>query len=115
MATTWDDVSALDPALAAIPSAQQDAILADSAAYLSPSRFGIKYDMAVKYLAAHTGTLCLRGGGLASVGPVSQERLGDAMIGYAIPVVETLDYLSSTPWGLFLKKLMRGYIWAITA
>lgn len=115
MSVTWDDCINLDPQLAAIPDVQADAILADAKAMLSAERFGTKYDLAVKYLAMHTGCIALRGGGLASNGPVAMERLGDAQVSYAISVVEAQDYLDSTPWGKMYKKLIRSFIWAFVA
>lgn len=111
---TWADCIALDASLSAVPEAAQDAILADVYGTLSADRWGDKLDRAAKYLAMHTGTLLLRGGGLGGVGPVQSESLGDAARSYAVGSLSaSTDDLDATPWGLAYKRLRRGLLWAI--
>jgi hypothetical protein len=112
MAITWADVVALDAQLSAVPVAAQAAIIADTYAMLPPLRWGTKLDLGAKYLAAHTGAMVLRGGGLGTPGQIMGERLGDASRSYAdakpfrsqMPVTD----LSATPWGVRFQLLLRA-------
>lgn len=117
MAITWTHVTNLDASLAAVPAAAQAAIIADVYLTLSASRWGDRYDLAVKYLAAHLGALERRqaaSGGTGAVGPVQSMSLGDASVTYAVSAsasVSTSGDLDSTPWGQAYKRLRRGLFW----
>jgi hypothetical protein len=112
MAITWTDVTNLDASLSTVPVAAQTAIIADTYAILSAERWGTRLDLAVKYLAAHTGALLIRGGGAGPAGPVTAEALGDASRSYASwSVSGALGDLELTSWGLRFKLLLRGLQW----
>lgn len=105
---TWNMVVAIDPALSTISTEQQIAILTDVYATLSTSRWGSKLDLGAKYLAAHTGAMALRGGGLGSPGPIASEGLGDANRSYSVSVTSSFSDLDATIWGKRFQFLMRG-------
>lgn len=106
---TWQDVSTLDPNLVAIAPETGAAILVDVYQLLSPTRWGSKLDLAAKYLAAHTASLVLRGGGLSGTTPLTMQQLGPAQQQFAQPtVIDEGTDLDATPWGKRYKMLVRG-------
>jgi hypothetical protein len=106
---TWTDVALLDPRLSTVPSGAQMALLADVYLMLPAARWGAKLDLGAKYLAAHMGTLYLRGGS-GPAGPLTHEQLGPAARSYAAPMLlhGWMSDLDITPWGLLFKRLVRG-------
>jgi hypothetical protein len=106
---TWTDVALLDPKLASIPNGAQTALLADVYLMLPVQRWGTKLDLGAKYLAAHMGTLYLRGG-TGPGGPLTGEKLGPASRTYAAPrLVHGLwTDLDTTVWGLTFRRIARG-------
>lgn len=104
MAVTWADVSALDPALAAIPLASQTAILADAVLQVSPTTWEARTDLGVKYLAAHLGTLYLHGQVTAG-GLVEEEQVGAVKRKYA--KASSTASLDATRWGQEYQRLLR--------
>lgn len=103
MAIDWTDVTDIAPALSAVPEDTQTAILADVSELLDETYWGTKYDLGSKYLAAHMGTMYLRGA--SAGGPVASESLGDASISYA--VMASTDSLMDTPYGRAYRNLTR--------
>ena len=107
MAVTWSRVSALAPALAAIPVLTQAEILAHVAVQLDEVALGDRYDTASLYLAAHLGTLVLRDA-TGPGGPVASESVGEASRSYAVFSPMGSDaVLDSTPWGKEFRRLCR--------
>ena len=104
MPVTWADVSALDPALAAIPPASQTAILADAVLQVSPTTWEARTDLGVKYLAAHLGTLYLHGQVTAG-GLVEEEEVGQVKRKYSKTSVTS--GLQATRWGQEYERLLR--------
>lgn len=101
----------MDPSLAAVSEEARAIILGDCYEMLNATKWGTKLDLAVKYLAAHTGALTLRGAAAGSVGPVSSESLGDAARSYAVAAVsEAQNDLDATIWGRRYKMLCRAYL-----
>lgn len=108
---SWSDVTDLDPSLATVAVATQNAILADAVLLLSPTAFGDRYDLAVKYFAAHSGALIVRGGS-ATVGVVVSESLGSASRSYASPPTASSNFaeFGSTIWGQRFLFLLRTIV-----
>lgn len=99
---------ALDAGLATVPVAAQNALLADAYATESPSAWGTKLDLAVKYKVMHEAQLLLRAGGGGTVGIVLSQKLGPAEKTFANPL--TLrggpDEYDTTIWGMRYKALL---------
>lgn len=111
-AITWTDVVRLDPTLAGVTEGSQVNIIEDTYVYLSSKNWGNKLNLAAKYLAAHTGSILLRGGGSGPSTAVTLETLGDASRGYAQPFVSTGSWndLELTVWGKAFKRLARSVL-----
>lgn len=111
MSLTWTEIAEMDPSLSTLGEAARAIILGDCYAMLTPGQWGTYLDLAVKYLAAHTGALILRGGGLGATGPVTSESLGDASRSYAVgSVMASATDLDATIWGKRFKLLARGVL-----
>lgn len=87
-----------------------DMIVADVLAQLDASRWGPRYDMACKYLAAHRWALTLRGA-MGQSGAVVGESVGGVSRQYAqnSPMGTSPDY-DLTPYGKQYKALLRGLV-----
>lgn len=103
---TWDNVTVLAPALAALEEESQDLILDHVKRLLAPSKWGDLIDIGQAYLAAHLGTLVLRtsttGSSSQSVGPVVSETVGSVSRTYAVLTAGSglgTTSLSTTDWG----------------
>lgn len=115
MAITWADVVCIAPALATVPVMTQDCMLADVLAELSPDTWEEKYDLGVKYLLAHFGTLWQQHNGTAMAGgPVTKEKVGQVERDFANPWAGWAigDALDLTIYGQVYRRLLRGLVGA---
>jgi uncharacterized protein DUF4054 len=99
---SWDDVSAVAPALSTIPIATQTAILADLPLRMRNAQWGAMANMGAKYLAAHLAALSLRAAN-GPVGPVTEAKVGPVQQQWAAPL--KLTNYSMTPWGLEYERI----------
>lgn len=107
---TWADVVAIAPELASVGVTSQNAILADVALRLNAARWGTRYDMASKYMAAHLGTLTLRGGNGPS-GNVVGESVGSVSRQYESSSPMGTDPLwDKTTYGRQYRQLLRELV-----
>jgi hypothetical protein len=104
MAIAWADVVLIAPELSAVVAGAQTAILADVVLQLDEDTCGTRYDLISKYLAAHLGTITLRGASGAA-GPVTSEKVGPLARSYAAPYSDSTD-LESTPYGQEYLRLI---------
>jgi hypothetical protein len=90
-------------------------MLADVLAELSPDTWEEKYDLGVKYLLAHFGTLWLQiNGSGGSGGPMVKEKAGQVEREFANPWAgwSIGDALDLTIYGQIYKRLLRGLVGA---
>ena len=105
---TWADVVALAPELGSLPIATQNAILAAVSVQVAAHVWGIKYNLACIYLAAHMGALSLMGSNGPS-GQVIAESAGNMSRQYANNSPMGTDPLwDRTPWGREYRRLLRS-------
>lgn len=110
MAITWDQVEALDSNLSGVSVEAQDSILAYVNSILDVDVFdgasGPMTTLAEIYLAAHHGTIVVRGDERA--GPVVSESVGGLSRTYAVFSPAGSDpLLDTTPWGKAFRALVR--------
>lgn len=107
MAITWADVVLLPGAagLSTVPTATQNAILADVYEEMNADTWGSVLDLGAKCLAAHYGLLHARAG--APMGPVSQRTVGPVSQSFAVAVPQDPDF-GSTSFGLRYLRLMNN-------
>ena len=112
MSITWQVIAEMDPSLATVSEPARAIILGDCYKMLDADRWGEYLDLAVRYLAAHTGALSLRGAAGGSTGPVASESLGDASRSYAVSVISASQpsALNSPIWGQQFRMLARGVL-----
>lgn len=111
---TWADVVAIAPQLIDIPLDVQTAILADATLLTSQDTWEEKYDLGIKYLAAHLGMLYIAGlkmigpGGVVvgSPMPVEEEKVGEVLRKWSLPS-NWAGSLDTTPYGLFYKEIAK--------
>ena len=107
----WSDVESFAADLSAVDADAQTDILAWVNDALVVADFGgetgPKLRLARIYLAAHSGTIVLRGGSGAA-GPVVSESAGPLSRTYAAGVVSASDsLLDTTSWGKMFSLLVR--------
>jgi hypothetical protein len=105
MSIAWSDVTAIAPELSTVGSGSQTAILLFVNSTLVEAEFGSKYTMGASLLAAHFGTLSVRGDGAA--GPVVSESVGDVSqsFGGSMSLDGTLD---QTSYGRMYRFIVRN-------
>lgn len=102
MSITWTNVVNVDASLANVSTAAQTQILASVDRQIDDDAWGDLADDGRTYLAAHMGTLYLRGG---AAGPVIGETLGPMSVNYAL-VQGMKGPFSTTGSGIFLLHLI---------
>lgn len=102
MSITWANVVNVDAVLANVAAAAQAQILASVDRQIDDDAWGDLADDGRTYLAAHMGTLYLRGG---AAGPVIGETLGPMSVSYAL-VQGLKGPLATTGPGVFLLHLI---------
>jgi hypothetical protein len=104
---TWQDVLAIAPELSTVSLATYTAILADVAVQLNADSWGVRYDLASKYLAAHLATISTWGSQGPS-GTVIGESVGGVSRQYANNSPMGTDPLwDRTPYGREYRRLLR--------
>lgn len=115
MPVTWADVECIAPALATLPANTKACMLADVLAELSPDTWEEKYDLGVKYLLAHFGTLWNQFYGAGGAGgPAIKEKAGQVERDFANPWAGWIakDALELTIYGQVYLRLLRGLVGA---
>lgn len=111
MAVTWLDVLCIAPELATVPPASQACLLADVLLELEPDSWGVKYDLAVKYLLAHRAAIFLRNQtGVSATGVLVEETVGQVSRKFANVTMSAnhADDLDLTSYGQFFRRLLMG-------
>lgn len=111
---TWAEVVILDAMLSTVPTATQNALIADVIVRLgaSPGAWGSasRYELASKLLLAHLGTMYLRGG-TSGTGAVTSETVGPFSRSYATAASSSsADPLDATTHGAEYKRLKMGFL-----
>lgn len=108
---SWADVILIAPQLAGVPAPAQAAILTDAALQIEITTWDFKYDLGIKYLAAHLGQLYLFGteDGRGTSTAVASETVGQVSRSYAFPA-NFQGSLDTTLWGQEFKRLLRGLL-----
>jgi hypothetical protein len=75
--------------------------LAQAQRRVNTVQWGEKADDATLWLTAHLLKLDsqIRGGGTAAAGPISQKKVGDLSVSYAVPAKMAQSFLASTAYG----------------
>jgi len=106
----WCDVVEYDQSLSEVSNGTQLVILGHVNNYLDVSLFGGEDDDTVKLLrillAAHIGTMALRGGSGAT-GPISSESTGGISRSYAVAMTSS-GSLGSTTHGQTFTEIIRN-------
>jgi hypothetical protein len=107
MSIAWSDVTAIAPELSTVGSGSQNAILLFVNSTCVESEFGSKYTMGASLLAAHFGTLSVRGDSVG--GPVVSESVGGVSQSFAVFSPNGSDYaLDSTSYGRMYRFILRN-------
>lgn len=106
MAITWTDVLNVAPDLSTVPNAARAAILDTVFQQLVEDVWGNRYDDACAYLAAHYGTVYLRGAN-GPAGPLASESVGPVSRAYmAFSPPGSDPTLDSTSYGKEYRRLL---------
>jgi hypothetical protein len=102
--TTQAQVLAIAPELAGVAAEAWAVVLADVALQVTEKVYGVKQELAQRYLAAHRLTLIARSD---KGGEVTSERTGDVSTSYA--AAGAGDY-SETVYGREFERIRRGTV-----